>query len=74
MKFHTLVAGARDADWYTPLTLEFPSWRASYRQFARGEYWRFRRCEHMTRADARMMVLGRLVGLFDAMPVTAVVA
>lgn len=24
--------------------------------------------------DARMMVLGRLVGLFDAMPVTAVFA
>ena len=74
MKFHTLPAGSRGGDWYAPLTLEFPTWRSTYRQFARVEYRRFRRCERLTRADARMMVLGRLVGLFDAMPVTAVFA
>ena len=72
MKFHTLVPGAREADWYTPLRLEFPSWRTTGALFARAEYRRLRRCDGLTRSDARLLVLGRLVGLFDAMPVAAV--
>ena len=74
MKFHTLVAGTREADWYRPLHLEFPSWSTQGSKFARFEYRRLRRFDGLTRSDARLLVLGRLVGLFDAMPVSAVFA
>ena len=76
MKFHKLVAGTREGEWYAPLHLEFPIYGSPEvsRSFARVEYRRLRRYERMTRTDARLLVLGRLVALFDAIPVTAVFA